>query len=165
MDPTEIKANTIALLVMLLISRSDQQQEESTTNPNRAVKTGLSPLRFAEIQGLASMRTLAIAVLTGASALALGAAPLQAQVNKQPTPAQLAGQFRDGFMKGCLNGKTPDVKNQRGYCDCLANAYQKRYDGTTLAVISQAAGSLGEKDPALVNLMMSPESKTCVARF
>ena len=111
------------------------------------------------------MRTLVIAFLTGASVLALGAVPSLAQANKQPSQAQLARQFRDGFMKGCLNGKTPDVKNQRGYCDCLANAYQKRFDGTTLAVISQAAGSLGEKGPALVNLMMSPESRTCVARF
>ena len=111
------------------------------------------------------MRKLAITLLTGASVLALGAAPSLAQANKQPSQAQLARQFRDGFMKGCLNGKTPDVNNQRGYCDCLASAYEKRYDGSTLAVISQVAGSLGEKGPALVNLMMSPESKTCVAKF
>ena len=111
------------------------------------------------------MRTLAIAFLTGASLLAAGTPPALAQVSKPLTPVQLTRQFRDGFMKGCLNGKTPDVKNQQGYCDCLANAYQQRYDGTTLAVISQVAGSVGEKGPALVNLMMSPESKTCVAKF
>ena len=83
----------------------------------------------------------------------------------QPTEAQLSRQFRDGFLKGCRTGKTPGVKNQRGYCDCMVSGYQGRYDGQTLAAMSQLAGSLGEKGPALVNLMMQPEAKKCVARY
>ena len=68
-------------------------------------------------------------------------------------------------MKGCLAGKTPKVKNQTGFCNCYANAFQKRFDGFTLNAITQTTGSIGEKGPALVGLMMSPEAKACVAKF
>ena len=94
-------------------------------------------------------------------------APSIAQQNKSgaaPSDQQLKKQFRDGFVKGCLQGKTPGVKRQSSYCNCLANSYQARYDGKTLTAISQAAGQLGEQGPALVNLMMLPESKSCASR-
>ena len=81
-----------------------------------------------------------------------------------PSDQQLKKQFRDGFVKGCLQGKTPGVKRQSSYCNCLANSYQARYDGKILTAISQAAGQLGEQGPALVNLMMLPESKSCASR-
>ena len=90
--------------------------------------------------------------------------PAIAQATRQPTPQQLSQQFRDGFLKGCLNGKTPDVKNQPAYCLCLAAAYQSRYDGPTLAAISQLAARNGQSGPALVNVMMGPEAKSCAAK-
>jgi hypothetical protein len=80
-----------------------------------------------------------------------------------PSDAQLRQQFSQGFLKGCLNGKTPGVKNQRGYCNCLDSSYQTRYDGRSLAMISQLAGAAGNQGPALVNLMMAPETNSCRA--
>lgn len=91
--------------------------------------------------------------------------PINAQAQQQFTNAQLTKQFRDGFLKGCLQGKTSGVKNQAKYCTCLANSYQSRYDGQTLAAITQASGSLGNQGPALVNLMMTPETKVCRSDF
>ena len=83
---------------------------------------------------------------------------------KLPSPAQLSQQFRDGFLKGCLNGKTPGVNNQSAYCSCLATAYQNSYDGSSLSVISQLAARSGQSGPALVNVMMAPEAKSCAAK-
>ena len=84
---------------------------------------------------------------------------------QQPNNAQLKRQFNDGFLKGCLSGKTADVTNQRGYCNCMVSSYNYRYDGRTLSAISQVANNSGQAGPALVNLMMQPEAKKCVARF
>lgn len=84
---------------------------------------------------------------------------------RQPSSAQLKRQFNDGFLKGCLSGKTADVTNQRGYCDCMVNSYNSRYDGQTLSAISQIANTAGQAGPALVNLMIQPEAKKCVARY
>jgi hypothetical protein len=98
---------------------------------------------------------------------AIGMQPHIGYAQPKPTPAssaQLSRQFRDGFMRGCTPGKTPGVRNQVNYCNCLADGYLKRYDGTTLTAISQLAGSLGEKGPLLVNVMISPEAKVCAAR-
>lgn len=88
--------------------------------------------------------------------------PISVQA-QQPTSAQLTQQFRDGYMKGCLQGKTTGVKNQNKYCICMADSYQSRFDGNTLAAISQISGSLGNQGPTLVNLMMSPAAKACRA--
>jgi hypothetical protein len=98
---------------------------------------------------------------------ALGMQPLIGYAQPKPTSAnseQLARQFRDGFMKGCINGKTDNVRNQANYCNCLADSYLKRYNGITLSAISQLAGSLGEKGPLLVNIMITPEANACAAR-
>ena len=84
---------------------------------------------------------------------------------RQPSSAQLTRQFNDGFLKGCLAGKTDNVANQRGYCNCMVSSYNSRYDGKTLSAISQIANASGQGGPALVNLMMQPEAKKCVARF
>ena len=84
---------------------------------------------------------------------------------RQPSDAQLKRQFNDGFLKGCLSGKTPEVTNQRGYCSCMVSSYNFRYDGQTLSAISRIANTSGEVAPALVNLMMQPEAKQCVARY
>jgi hypothetical protein len=115
-------------------------------------------------------------LLTGMGLALLAAQPSQSQENnaapspattraaRQPSSAQLSQQFRDGFLKGCLNGKTPGVNNQSTYCTCLAGAYQSRYDGPTLAAISQLAARSGQSGPALVNVMMGPEAKSCTAK-
>jgi hypothetical protein len=91
--------------------------------------------------------------------------PFKAQSQTTPSNAQLTKQFRDGFTQGCLKGKTEGTKNRKKYCTCMANSYQSRYDGITLSAISQIAGSLGEKGPALVNLMISPEAKICKSKI
>jgi hypothetical protein len=101
------------------------------------------------------------------SLCAIRVQPQAGYAQPKPAPAssaQLARQFRDGFMRGCTPGKTPGVRNQINYCNCLADSYLNRYDGTALSAISQLAGSLGEKGPLLVNIMISPEAKACVAR-
>jgi hypothetical protein len=115
-------------------------------------------------------------VLFSASLTLLSSLPVRGQANttppalpasqapKSPSPVQLRQQFRDGFLKGCLNGKTPGVNNQSTYCTCLAAAYQSRYDGPTLAAISQLAARSGRSGPALVNVMMAPEAKACAAK-
>ena len=78
---------------------------------------------------------------------------------RQPSNAQLTRQFNDGFLKGCVSGKTEGVTNQRGYCNCMVSSYNSRYDGKTLSAISQIANASGQGGPALVNLMMQPEAK------
>lgn len=103
-------------------------------------------------------------VLITASSVLMATSSLPVHAQQKPSNAQLTKQFRDGFLKGCLQGKTPGVNNQSKYCTCMANSYQSRYDGRTLAAITQVASSLGDKGPALVNLMVAPEAKTCTAR-
>ena len=105
------------------------------------------------------LRVALLAVLT--SVIFPGIATAQQQLSN----AQLVKEFRDGFEQGCRQGKTPDVKNQRGYCSCVANSYQARYSGAELRAISQFAGNLGEQGPAIVNLMMSPEARACNAKY
>ena len=78
---------------------------------------------------------------------------------------QLVKQFRDGFERGCNQGKTRGVSNQRGYCTCMANSYQSRYSGKELSAISQAATAAGDNGPAIINLMMAPEAKACNAKY
>ena len=83
---------------------------------------------------------------------------------RQITPAEnakLTQEFRAGFLKGCNNGKTPGVKNQSSYCNCLANAYQTRYNGFVLNAITQLANASGENGARLTNLMMAPEADSC----
>ena len=83
----------------------------------------------------------------------------------QPSSAQLTRRFNDGFVKGCLTGKTPNVSNQRGYCNCMVSSYNSRYDGKTLSAITQLANQAGQPGAALVGVMMEPEKQKCVARF
>lgn len=105
-----------------------------------------------------------------AASLLLAASPvLPLKVEAQtraatPNSEQLARQFRDGFMRGCAPGKTNGVRSQVAYCNCLAASYLNRYDGNTLAGISQLSASLGEKGALLVNVMISPEAKACAAK-
>ena len=99
------------------------------------------------------------------AAMASALLPGSGIAQQQPSNAQLVKEFRDGFEQGCRQGKTPDVKNQRGYCTCMANSYQARYSGVELRAISQLAGNLGEQGPAIVNLMMVPEARACNAKY
>ena len=120
---------------------------------------------FPSAQVPKSIHRIMIGCVIAATALAPASAPAQQSKPAQaPSEQQLKKQFRDGFMKGCLQGKTPGVKSQSAYCNCIANSYQRRYDGQTLASISQVAGQLGERGPALVNLMMAPETSSCAKR-
>ena len=81
------------------------------------------------------------------------------------TDRQLVKEFRDGFERGCNQGKTQGVSNQRGYCTCMANSYQSRYSGKELSAISHAATAAGDNGPAIINLMIAPEAKACNAKY
>ena len=101
--------------------------------------------------------------LLSITALLLCATPPAFAQNK--SNAALTKQFRQGFERGCNQGKTPGVDNQKGYCTCLGNSYQARYTGSQLTAISQLAGQAGEGGSALVNIMMAPEAKACNAKY
>ena len=103
--------------------------------------------------------TLAISLAT-----AIGFSVVPSAASAQ-TNGKLVKQFRDGFERGCNQGKTEGVSNQKGYCTCMANSFQSRYTGLELSAISQAATTLGENGPSLINLMMAPEAKSCNAKY
>ena len=107
----------------------------------------------------AMIRSLSISI---AAAIGLSVVPTAASAQNN---RQLVKQFRDGFERGCNQGKTRGVSNQRGYCTCMANSFQSRYTGLELSAISQAASTLGAKGPSLINLMMAPEAKACNAKY
>ena len=100
--------------------------------------------------------------LSLAAAIGFSVIPLTA---KAQTNGQLVKQFRDGFERGCNQGKTQGVSNQKGYCTCMANSFQSRYSGQELSAISQAANVLGDQGPGVINLMMAPEAKACIAKY
>ena len=111
------------------------------------------------------MRLKARIILPALLLLGLTQAPLSAQIAQQASDASLVREFRDGFLQGCKTGKTAGVRNQTNYCTCLANSYQARYDGRSLAMISQLAKNIGQNGATLVNLMMAPEAKACANKF
>ena len=78
---------------------------------------------------------------------------------------ELAIQFRKGFVRGCNQGSTPRVTNQKGYCACMANSFQARYNGQELAALSQYVNKLGKPGTGIINLMMAPEAKICKAKY
>ena len=108
---------------------------------------------------LAMKRPLAISL-----AAAIGFSMVPNTVSAQ-SDRQLVKQFRDGFERGCNQGKTEGVSNQRRYCNCMANSFQNRYTGKELSAISQAATGLGNNGPSIVNLMMAPEARACNAKY
>lgn len=81
----------------------------------------------------------------------------------QQSDQQLRQEFTNGFLKGCTAGKTQGIANQKQYCTCLVKAYNARYDGRLLTLISQLAAQAGQPGPILVDVMMAPERKTCAA--
>ena len=97
-----------------------------------------------------------------ATALFLSIAPQSLAQNNND--AALTKQFRQAFESGCNQGQTPGVKNQKKYCTCLANSYQARYSGVELSAISQLAGQTGQQGSTLVNIMMSPEARSCASK-
>ena len=117
---------------------------------------------FAILERLVRFNPLAVCLVVTALIPQIAVAQTS---QRQPSNAQLTRQFNDGFLKGCLAGKTDNVANQRGYCNCMVSSYNSRYDGKTLSAISQIANASVPGGPALVNLMMQPEAKKCVARF
>ena len=81
------------------------------------------------------------------------------------TNAELTQQFRNGFERGCNEGQTTGVRDQKGYCSCMANSFQARYSGVELSAISQSASVIGDQGPVIINLMMAPEAKVCSAKY
>ena len=79
--------------------------------------------------------------------------------------AVLSQRFRDAFIDGCLQSKDRSVKNRSGFCSCLADGYQARYSGSELSAISQYARKNKQNGASLIGLMMSPESRSCAARY
>ena len=110
------------------------------------------------------IRSISAAIVI-ASIISLGqAAHAQQRQITAAENAKLTQEFRAGFLKGCNNGKTPNVKSQSAYCNCLANAYQARYNGVTLNAIIQLSGASGDNGARLANLMMTPEATSCLAK-
>ena len=110
------------------------------------------------------MRVQTLALYLVSAALIPNAVVAQT-AQSQPSSAQLTRRINDGFVKGCLAGKTPNISNQRGYCNCMVSSYNSRYDGKTLSAITQLANQAGQPGAALVGVMMEPEKQKCVARF
>ena len=102
--------------------------------------------------------------ISSLAAFMLVAAGLFTPVAVAQSNRDLVLKFRDGFERGCNQGSTPGVTNQKGYCTCMANSFQARFSGRELTTISQSSSKLGPAGAALVNLMMSPEVKTCNAK-
>lgn len=69
-------------------------------------------------------------ILLLAAAFSLLTAPQSQAQNKNN--AALTKQFRQSLERGCNQGKTPGVNDQRKYCTCLGNSYQARYSGVQL---------------------------------
>ena len=47
--------------------------------------------------------------------------------------AELVKQFRTGFERGCNQGQATGVRDQKGYCTCMANSFQSRYNSSQLS--------------------------------
>ena len=100
-----------------------------------------------------------------AAAVSIATFALLIPVNSRAqTNAQQVQAFRSSFERGCNQGKTPGVRNQKGYCTCMANRFQSRYTGSELMAISRSASALGHNGPAVINLMMAPEARACAAK-
>ena len=100
------------------------------------------------------------------SAISILAIALLIPVDSQAqTDAQQVKAFRASFERGCNQGKTSDVRNQKGYCTCMANSFQSRYAGSELMAISRSASALGDNGAAVINLMMAPEARACAAKY
>ena len=103
--------------------------------------------------------------LPASTALVLATLSLLAPVGSSAqSDSNLARQFRNNFERGCNQGSTPDVTNQKGYCTCMANRFEARYSGQELSAISQYASKLGQQGTAVINLMMMPEARVCTAK-
>ena len=96
--------------------------------------------------------------------------PSQAQTTpatrrpNQPTPQQLRNfvtSFQANIETGCLNGK-PNTKNPQNFCKCYASSFSKRFTPNELVIIN---GLVNQNQQAVnvVNMMMSPERRACLA--
>ena len=99
------------------------------------------------------------------TALLLSITSLLAPIRTEAQSSRkLVMEFRNGFERGCNQGSTPGVSNQKGYCTCMANSFQSRYSGQELSAISQYANKLGQQGTSIINLMMAPEAKACTEK-
>ncbi|MDX2256669.1 MAG: hypothetical protein NW214_14240 [Pseudanabaenaceae cyanobacterium bins.39] len=101
--------------------------------------------------------------------------PTQAQ-NAEPTPntpaAPVSTDWKDfsnieqGFMQGCMGRQLlPNAQRtvKQNFCKCAFESYKKRYNPQVFMQINSVAVNIGDKGPALVNLMMKPEMDACMA--
>jgi len=109
-------------------------------------------------------------------AIGVMAAPSHSQTEPAPAPAGTTpvsndwkdyGNIEQGFMQGCM-GKlllpAAQKKIKQEFCQCAFLSYKNRYAPQTFMQMNALAVEIGDKGPALVNLMMRPEMDVCMTR-
>jgi hypothetical protein len=93
--------------------------------------------------------------------------------NQPATTAPISNDWKDygnieqGFMQGCMGTRllpTAQRKVKQEFCQCAFLSYKNRYAPQTFMQMNALAVEIGDKGPALVNLMMSPEMDVCMTR-
>lgn len=118
-----------------------------------------------------SLKLVAASVIAiyGISALA---SPSYSQTEK-PASEPVSNDWKDygnieqGFMQGCIGKQLlPAAKKKikQEFCQCAFLSYKNRYAPQTFIQINTLAVDIGEKGPALVNLIMRPEMDVCITR-
>ena len=77
------------------------------------------------------------------------------------------GNIEQGFMQGCMGKQllpAAQKKIKQEFCQCAFLSYKNRYAPQTFMQMNALAIDIGEKGPALVNLMMRPEMDVCITR-
>ncbi len=77
------------------------------------------------------------------------------------------GNIEQGFMQGCIGKQLLPAAQRRikqEFCQCAFLSYKNRYAPQTFMQMNALAVDIGEKGPALVNLMMRPEMDVCITR-
>lgn len=119
-----------------------------------------------------SPRKLIAAIAIATCATAVTAAPSHSQTEPAPT-APLSNDWKDyanieqGFMQGCIGKQllpSAQKKIRQEFCQCAFLSYKNRYAPQTFMQMNALAIDIGEKGPALVNLMMRPEIDVCTTR-
>ena len=125
-----------------------------------------------------SMKIFHAIALTGISiySLMILVSPLQAQTpvtNPSPVaPTPPSNDWKDyskteaAFMQGCLGKllatETAEQKQtKQKFCQCAFNSYKARYTPIVFTQINGLANKIGKDGVTLVNVMMSPDLKSC----
>jgi hypothetical protein len=107
-------------------------------------------------------------------AMGMIATPSHSQTQPAPAPtAPLSNDWKDygnieqGFMQGCIGKQllpAAQKKVRQEFCQCALLSYKNRYAPQSFMQMNALANELGDKGPALVNLMMRPEMDVCFTR-